>query len=152
MRSFRLQQCFNQFLIFSVEGSSKTRLFRHLSNDVFWSPWLRKYISYEGHPFFGKCVKIDIDLKNAKKKQKKKNWERVFSSAVIALTNSHTILHITKRDFLKMQLPSQWLIYMVKRLSFRLQQCLNPFAMLFIEGSSERWPFKNLCDNVFRSP
>ena len=72
VRSFRLQQCFNQFLIFSVEGSSKTRLFRHLSNDVFWSPWLRKYISYEGHPFFGKCVKIDIDLKNAKKNKKKK--------------------------------------------------------------------------------
>ena len=37
-----------------VEGSSETRLFRHLSNHVFWSPEFRKYIGYEGHLFLKK--------------------------------------------------------------------------------------------------
>ena len=35
-----------------VEGSSETRLFKHLSKNVFWNPQLPKYISYEGHIFF----------------------------------------------------------------------------------------------------
>ena len=36
-----------------------------------------------------------------------------------------------------MQLPPEWLINMVKMLSFRLQQCFNPLLMLSLEGSSE---------------
>ena len=35
-----------------VEGSSETRLFKHLSKNVFWNPQLPKYISYKGHIFF----------------------------------------------------------------------------------------------------
>ena len=34
-----------------VEESSDARLFRHLSNNVFWNPSFRKYISYEGYLF-----------------------------------------------------------------------------------------------------
>ena len=50
-----------------------------------------------------------------------------------------------------MQLPSQWLINMVKVLLFGLQQCFKSFVMLSVEGSSEKRPFKLLCCNTFRS-
>ena len=113
--SFRFQQCFDPFAIFSVEQSFETRLFKHLSNNVFRSWYFHKYISYEGHLFwqmfkiwsrFGKC---------------KKNWEKFFcfwdtciwirsvklsllstsclSSEVNVLRNSLRILYITKRVF-----------------------------------------------------
>ena len=65
--SFKLQQCFNPFVMLSVQGSSETLLFRHLSNDVFRKPKFRKYISYEGYPFLKISLKINEDLKNAKK-------------------------------------------------------------------------------------
>ena len=55
-----------------------------------------------------------------------------------------------KRLFLT-QLPSQWLRDMVKVLSLRLQQCLNPFAMLSVEGSPKTRPFRHLANDVFRS-
>ena len=74
--SFRLQQCFNPFAMLSIEGSSETRLFRHLSDHVFQSRYFEKYICYEGvwgWSLFGKCLKINIDFKNPKKK-----WEKVF--------------------------------------------------------------------------
>ena len=40
------------FTMLVVEESSEMSLFRHLSNHVFRSPLVQKYISYEGHPFF----------------------------------------------------------------------------------------------------
>ena len=54
----------------SVEGSSETRPFRHLCNDVFRSPYLQKYSSYEGKTFYEKCSKFQIDFENGKKNQK----------------------------------------------------------------------------------
>ena len=48
--SVRLQQCFIEFVVLFLEGSSETRLFRHLSNNGICIPEFQKYISYEGKP------------------------------------------------------------------------------------------------------
>ena len=55
---FRFEQCFGPFTMLLVKGSSETRLFRHLSNHVFWSPKIhevffgvQKYMKYEDHLF-----------------------------------------------------------------------------------------------------
>ena len=37
-------------------------------------------------------------------------------------------------------------------LLLRFQQCLGPFTMLLVEGSSETGPFSQLSNHVFRSP
>ena len=50
-----------------------------------------------------------------------------------------------------MQLSSQWLINMGDMLSFRLQQCFDPFAMLSVEGSSETQLGRDLTNHVFLS-
>ena len=70
---FRFQQCFRPFTVLFVEGSSELRLFRHLSNNVFRSPYVQKYMSYEGHSFFWKCSKLNVNFENAKR-----NSEKVF--------------------------------------------------------------------------
>ena len=54
--------------------SSETGLFRHLFNDVFRSPSIQKHISYEGHTFLKKSLKLDLDSENAKKKKMKKSF------------------------------------------------------------------------------
>ena len=46
-----MQEYFDPFAMFSVEGSSETRLVRRLSNYIFRSRYFQKYNSYEGHPF-----------------------------------------------------------------------------------------------------
>ena len=112
--SFRFHQCFGSFTMLLVEGSSETGPFRNLSNHIFRSPEVQKYISYEGHL----CLKMfTIEYKF---RQCKKNWEKLFrfcdnciwtccnelpllrrdylSSAVNGLNNSPKILHITKTD------------------------------------------------------
>ena len=48
----RFQQFFGPFTLLPVKGSSETGFFRHLSNHVFHTTSVRKYISYEGHLFF----------------------------------------------------------------------------------------------------
>ena len=50
--SFSFEQCFGPLTMLLVEGSSETGLFGHLSNHLFPSPEVQKYISYEGHHFF----------------------------------------------------------------------------------------------------
>ena len=50
--SLSLEQCFGTFTMLLVEESSQTLLFKHLSNHVFRSPQIQKYMSYEGHRFF----------------------------------------------------------------------------------------------------
>ena len=50
-----------------------------------------------------------------------------------------------------MQLPSQWLINIVKVLSFRLLQCLDPFAVLCVSGFSEIRLFRYLSKHIFQS-
>ena len=51
-----------------------------------------------------------------------------------------------------MELFAQWLINLVKVLSFRLQQCVDPFATLSVSGSSETWLFRHLSNHILRSP
>ena len=56
-----------------VEGSSETRLFKHLSKNVFWNPQLPKYVSYEGlFFFFFESVQNSIYILEMQKKIKKK--------------------------------------------------------------------------------
>ena len=115
--SLRLQQCFKPFAMLSVEGSPKTRLFRHFTNHVFRTRKFWKYISYDGH-FFWKICKFNIDFKNAKKNSEKFFcfWDNCIwigcvklsllrreylPSALSVLGNSLEILHITNRNFLK---------------------------------------------------
>ena len=50
-----------------------------------------------------------------------------------------------------MQLLSQSLINMLKVLSLRLQQCLDPFAMWFVQRSSETQLCRHLFNSVFWS-
>ena len=52
----------------------------------------------------------------------------------------------------KTKLNSQLSIYMVKVMSFRFQQYLILFAMLFVNRSSETALFRDLVNHVFRSP
>ena len=63
------QQCFGPFTMLLVKSSPETGLFRHLSNHVFWSPYIQKYISNEGH-FFRKISRFDLNLENARKNSK----------------------------------------------------------------------------------
>ena len=52
------QQCLGSLNMLLVEESSEIGFFRKLSNSVFWSPHLRKYISYEGHIFFENILNL----------------------------------------------------------------------------------------------
>ena len=65
--SFSFEQYFSPFTKLLVEGSSETRLLRHLSSDVFWS---LKFKNTSGRRviFFKKMFKIEFNLGNAKKK------------------------------------------------------------------------------------
>ena len=46
---FRFQQCFGPFAMLLAKGFPETGFFRHLSNHVFRSPEVEKYITSEGH-------------------------------------------------------------------------------------------------------
>ena len=92
---------------------------RNLSTHVLWNPAVQNHISYEGHHFFSKWSKLNLNFENAKK-----SWEKVFrfshnciwrccnnlsllrrqylSWIANVLTNSPNILHITKRDFFQL--------------------------------------------------
>ena len=117
--SSRLQQCLGSFTMLLVERSSETGRFTHLSNHVFERPQFRKYIGYEGHLFFWKCTKSNVDLGNAEKNSEKvfrfwDNWmwigslkfsllrREYLSSAVNVLTNSLKLLYSTKTEFFRL--------------------------------------------------
>ena len=82
--SFRLQQCFDPFAMLSVEGSSETRLFRHLSSHVFRSRYFRKYISYEGHLFLANVQNLIYILKVPKKIYKRFSVFEIIASELVA--------------------------------------------------------------------
>ena len=84
---FRLQQCLNPFVMLSVQGSSETLLFGHLSNDVFRSPEFRKYISYKGYPFLKYLENLTYILKMPKKFQKKFFVFQIIASDLVALNS-----------------------------------------------------------------
>ena len=69
---YRFQQCFRPFTVLPVEGSSETGPYRHFSNHIFRSPLFRKYIGYEGHPFFFKIVQNLIQILKMQQKIQKK--------------------------------------------------------------------------------
>ena len=162
--SFSFEQCFGPFIMLLVEGSSETGLFRHLSNHVFPSSSVPKYISYEDQLFFWKVSKLNLDFENAKKNSEKvfcfvdniiwRSWNKLcllrgeyLSSAVNVLTRSPKILHISTRDLL-----SQWSRNMVKVLFLRFQQCFGPYTMLLVKRSCETALFRHLPNHVLRSP
>ena len=62
----RSQQCFGSFNMLMAERCSETSLFRYFSNQVFGSPELQKYKSYEGH-LFEKVLKFYEVLGNGAK-------------------------------------------------------------------------------------
>ena len=69
--SSRFEQCFGPSIMLVVEASSETGRFRYLSNNLFQSSQVEKYISYDGHLFL-KCSKLNANLENAKKKNLRK--------------------------------------------------------------------------------
>ena len=71
----RFQQCFGPFIMLLLEGSSETRLSRHLSNHLtaYFGIHNSKNISAMRVMFFSKSSFFDLDLKNANK-----NAEKVF--------------------------------------------------------------------------
>ena len=105
----------------TVEESSETEVFRHLSNHIFRSPYFGKYRSYERHLLW-KMFKIWCGFQK---------WSRKFrnifsfldnfiwigcvkfsllpreylSSAVNVLTQSHKISGVTKRNFSQLCVP-----------------------------------------------
>ena len=67
-----------------VGGSSERGLFRHLSKQTFRSPSVQKYISYEGI-FFRKCSKLNLNLENGKKIEKKFLVSKIIASENVAI-------------------------------------------------------------------
>ena len=110
--ALRLNQCFGPFAMSSVEASSQTGAFKHLSKHLLQCRQFQKYRSYEG-VFLWKSSKFNSDLKN-----EAKNWEQEFcfwdkfiwiacielsplrreclSSAVNVLKKSLQTFHVTK--------------------------------------------------------
>ena len=64
--SLRFQQCFGPFIMYLVEESSESGLFRHLSNHAFWSCKF-KNISAMRVIFFWKIFKIESKFRKCKK-------------------------------------------------------------------------------------
>ena len=64
---FRFQQSVDPFAMLFFEESSDTRLFKHLSNRIFWSRYFRKDISYDGHVFLANVQNLLEILKMPKK-------------------------------------------------------------------------------------
>ena len=112
--SCRSQQCFRPFPMLLVEGSSQTRLFRHLPNHVFCSVQFPKYLSYKGNLFFQNVQNLILVPKTQKKIQKRLFVFQIIASEFIALklsllrrkyllsavnvlTNIPQIFHITKK-------------------------------------------------------
>ena len=114
----RIQKSLSTFTILLLKASSETELFRHLSEYLFRVRNFGKKNLW-GSLFGSKCLKLDLDFKNAAK-----NWEKVFcfwdnciwivivkfsllktgyfSSVGNVLTTSHKILQVNKRDFFQL--------------------------------------------------
>ena len=93
--------------------------FRPLSNHLFWRRQFRNYIGYEGHLFFKKCSKFNVDFKNQENDSDKVFcfWDNSIwigsvklpilrrenlSSVVNVSTNSPKIFHRTTVDFFRL--------------------------------------------------
>ena len=108
------QHCLGTFTILLVDASSKTGLFRHLSDYVFRVPNFKNTKSF----FFSKCLKLKLHFKNAAKNSEKVFcfWDNCiwigivklsllrtgyFSSAANVLRTSPKISHVKKKTFSK---------------------------------------------------
>ena len=116
--SCRSQQCLGPFTMFLVKRSSETGPFRHLSNLSCLSQSLVSEIHKLWGSTFIENVRIWCKFLKCKKNAQKKGFFYSFiwidcvklallrteylSSAVILLKNSPKILHITRRDSLKL--------------------------------------------------
>ena len=70
---FSFEMYFASFTILLVEGSSETVLFTRVSNHIFRSREVRKYINFKGHLFL-KIFKIEFKFRKYKKKKSKNIW------------------------------------------------------------------------------
>ena len=123
----RFQWCLGTFSILLVKASSETRLFRHLSDYVFGVP-ISKMQNLWGSFFNLKCLKVNLDFKDAAKNREKafsfldncigggilnlSLWRTsYFSSAANVLTSSPKILDVNKRDFFQLKFfgRDQWI-------------------------------------------
>ena len=113
--SLRLNQCFCPLTILSLERSSETGVFRHLSKHVFRGRYFRKYIRYEGHLFF-EMFRIYCRFEKRRKKSEKIFcfWDKCIwivcihlsllireylSSAVNVLRKALKKIQVSKSDF-----------------------------------------------------
>ena len=69
--SCRFQKCLAPIHTMTAETGSETALFREWSNQVFDSLQFWKYISYDDHVFFSKCLKSDEDSINGRENSAK---------------------------------------------------------------------------------
>ena len=116
--SSRFEQCLGTFTMLFVEGSSETRLFRHLSNYVFGVPKFGNTKLW-GSSFCLKRSKFNLGFKKVAANPKKVFcfrdnyiWVGIvkssllrtgyFSSAGNVLTSSPKILHVNKGDFFQL--------------------------------------------------
>ena len=122
----RFQHCLIKFTIFLVETSSERRLFRHWSDYVLRVSEIQKLW---GSSFFSKCLKFNLDFRNAVKDSEKlfyfwdnciwigiiklSLWRtRYFSFATNVFTSSPKILHLYNRSFFQLNfLGSDWWIW-----------------------------------------
>ena len=124
---WRFQQRLCTFTMLLFQGSSQTALFRHLSNHVFAVRNLRNTKATRVM-FFRKCLKINIDLKNAWKNcgnvfcfEGNRIWTDIVKLSVIrtgyfsrpanVLTSRTKILHVNKTDFCQLNWlgTNQWM-------------------------------------------
>ena len=113
--SRRFPKYLERFHIMTPKACSEMALFRELSNQHFHSLQFQKYISYDDHLFFLRCLKFEVDSRNGIK-----NREKVFCfsdncmgigsckfaqysigylpSEVNLLTNTPKISHNTRGD------------------------------------------------------
>ena len=84
MLSCRFQQCLDTFTILLVKASSEERLFRHLSNHVFGvlNFGTAKAVRVI---FFLKCLKFNVDFKNAAKCHKNVTFSEIIASELESL-------------------------------------------------------------------
>ena len=82
---FSFEQCFGPFTILFFKVSSETRLFRLLSNHVFASASVRKYISHEGHLFLENIQNWIWISKMEKKIQKIFFLSEIFASENVVI-------------------------------------------------------------------
>ena len=115
---WRIQQWLGAFTIWLLEESSETGLFRHLSDHAFGVRNF-KNAKFMRVKFLLKCLKFNLDFKNAAKNSEKifpfwynciwigivklSLWRtRYFSSTANVLRGSRKILYVNIRNFLQL--------------------------------------------------